>query len=78
MKLESNNAESEMSNIAAAPSKSSNDEDDSDSKKDEETVQVEEAPIKVKNKKGMFKIKTYIVKRLKKKRKFRCAQCKDK
>ena len=36
---------------------------------------MKEAPIKVKNKKGMFKIKKYVVKRLKNKRKFKCAQC---
>ena len=75
-KPESDNEESKKSDIAAAaPSKSPNKGDDSDSKTDQETIQVEEAPIKVKNKKGMFKIKTYVVKRPKKKRKFKCAQC---
>ena len=59
--------------LSTAPSKSPNKGDDSDSETDQETVQVEEVPIKVKNKKGMFKIKTYVVKRLKKKRKFKCA-----
>ena len=75
-KPESDNEESEKSGIAAAaPSKSPNKGDDSDSETDKETIQVKGAPIQVKNKKGMFKIKTYVVKRLKKKRKFKCAHC---
>ena len=76
MKVGSDNEESEKSDIpAAAPYESPNKGDGSDSKNEMETIQVEEAPIKVKNKEGMFKIKTYVVKRLKKKRTFKCAQC---
>ena len=70
------NEEREKSDIAAAaPYKSPNTGDGLDSENEKETIQVREAPIKVKNKKGMFKIKTYIVKRLRKKRTFKCAQC---
>ena len=57
---------------AMVATRNGGDLEDSKDENENKTIVTEEATIKAKNKKGMFKIKVYVIKRLKKKCKLKC------